>query len=248
MTNFIGKAKIKNQFRLGGKMKKICIVIPAYNEERYVGSTVSRVYQVFDGLDYTFYLLVVDDGSQDKTAEKAKEAGAIILQYTLNRGKGFAKQVGFDWALEADCDAVIHMDADGQHDPKAIPMFLKCWERIKAGVVIGSRKDQMVRMPWVRYLTNRLMSLCNSLITGQYLEDSQCDFRLIDKEVLKQVRIENPRFEGDTEFLFKVARLGFRILSIPVNVIYIPGRQSRIRPTRDVPRYLWLCGKEISSH
>ena len=218
---------------------EIWVLIPAYNEEKTVGEVVTKVLKKVNNV------LVVDDGSTDNTADMARKAGATLVSHTQNQGKGQAKQTGFDWLLKKNFDVVITMDADGQHSPEDLPKFLKLWSRTKADIIIGNRMRDTRDMPYIRYLTNRFMSLTNSLIVGQRFEDTQCDYRLISRGVLEKIRIATARFEADVEFLFRAAQYGFRIISMPVRTIYIPGRQSKIRPLRDTFRYIRLCLKEI---
>jgi len=219
---------------------KVWVLIPAYNEAAYIAKTVREVKKKINNV------LVVDDGSSDRTAELAEQAGARVVKHKVNQGKGQAKQTGFDWLLsQNNFAAVITADADGQHSPEDLAVFVRIWKKSKADLVLGSRMHNPQGMPLVRYLTNRIMSLTNSLLAGALFQDSQCDYRLIDRKVLDKVRITHKGFEADAGFLFQAARRGFNIVSAPVRTIYIEGRQSKIRPVRDTLRYAVLCFKQI---
>lgn len=219
------------------------MLIPAYNEEKYISQTIAGTKKISD------MILVVDDGSADNTAKLAAEAGVVVIRHPKNQGKGRAKQTGFDWILEKDFyrdfDLVITMDADGQHDPEDLLKFLEAWQKTRADVIVGNRMANAENMPFVRYWTNRIMSLINSFLAGQKLPDSQCDYRLISRQVLEKIRITGSGFEADAEFLFQTARCGFHVGFIPIKTIYVPGRESKIKPMRDTLRYFRLLKKEI---
>ena len=107
-------------------MKKICIIIPAYNEEENIISVISSIKDHSD-VD----IVVIDDGSKDLTPENAKEAGAIIVSHPFNMGYGVALQTGYKYAVKNDYDFLLQMDGDGQHDPKYIPDLLKPVENLR---------------------------------------------------------------------------------------------------------------------
>ena len=215
------------------KRSKTWILIPAFNEEKTVGRIVKEI------LEKEVKVLVVDDGSTDKTAEIAARAGARVIRYFPNRGKGYAKQKGFDWLLKnTNFDCVITMDADGQHSPDDLEKFLTAAS--EADIVIGNRMDNHQNMPWIRYLTNRLMSFMNSLVIGKRLKDTQCDFRLIKKGVIEKIKILSAGFEADTEFLVAAAKEKFRISQVNIKTIYFASRKSKIKAFRDTRKYLNL--------
>ncbi len=114
---------------------KVLVIIPAFNEEGSVGKVVEGVKTFLPEAD----ILVVNDGSMDRTSEKAKESGAVVLDLPFNLGIGGAMQAGYKYALEKDFDIAIQVDGDGQHDPKEIPKLLKMLEEKNVDMVIGSR-------------------------------------------------------------------------------------------------------------
>ena len=119
-------------------------LLPAYREENRIGPVVA------DLLKHPVTPLVVDDGSDDNTAGEAEAAGATVIRYTPNRGKGAALKTGFEYALEHECRAVITMDSDGQHSPEDIPGFLETLERTGAPVLVGNRMSDTRDMPLIR--------------------------------------------------------------------------------------------------
>lgn len=183
--------------------------------------------------------LVVDDGSTDQTAERASRAGAVVIRYSSNRGKGASLRSGFDWALKEGYDAVITMDGDGQHDPKDIPRFIERAKSSHAGLIIGNRMENVENMPLIRRLTNRVMSSIISRICSQRMPDSQCGYRLIKQKVLERLSLATSRFEIESEILIKANRANFKIDSIPIRTIY-KGEKSRINPLPDTIRFIRL--------
>ena len=128
---------------------RLLAVIPAYNEGAAVGEVVKAIRA--QGIP----VLVVDDGSSDQTASRAAEAGAKVIEQGENRGKGAALQAGFRHALDESFDAVITLDADGQHDPAEMPRFVEAYRRGEHDLIIGARNFD--DMPWTRYTTNILL-------------------------------------------------------------------------------------------
>ena len=137
----------------------------------------------------------------------------------------------------------ILLDADGQHDPSEIDKFVDAAEEERADVVVGTRMDDVRRMPRVRLWTNRFTSRVTSRLAGQRIPDSQCGFRLLRRTVLKDLKPSTARFETETEMLIQASRAGHKIVSVPIRTIYEPGRASRVHPWRDTVRFFKLVGK-----
>ena len=210
-----------------------CAVIPAYREERHIASVVQAVR----ALGAT--VLVVDDGSPDETARVAEEAGAVVLRHPVNRGKGAALQTGFQEALRRGCAFVVTMDADGQHDPADLPNFLDAFRRTGIPVLVGNRMGDVAAMPWVRRITNRVMSRLLSSIMGQYVPDTQCGYRLYRSDILAVVVAESTGFAAESEVLLRLAARGVRLDAVRIRTIY-GDEGSSIRPIRDTWRFVWM--------
>jgi len=217
---------------------KICVIIPSFNEAKTIAGIVTEVLR--QGLD----CVVIDDGSKDDTAGEAKNSGAVVFKNQKNEGKGASLSLGFYYALNNGYDAVITMDGDGQHLPEEIPSFLQRAEDSSAGIVVGNRMTRRRNMPFVRVLTNKLMSFLISRICKQHIPDSQCGFRLIGKEVLSRLELKTCRYEAETEILISAARSGFKIESVPIRSIY-SGEKSQINPIVDTLRFIKFIRKEI---
>ena len=216
---------------------RTCVIIPAYNESKAIGPLISRIRAL--GLE----VIIVDDGSSDLTGEIAGENAALVLRNGANIGKGASLIKGYKFALEKGFEAIISMDGDGQHSCDDIMFFIN---KAASGskVIIGNRMALTKGMPLLRILTNRFMSRLISLITKQYIPDTQCGFRLIRKEVLEKLNLSTSKYEIESEVLIKAARLGFKIDSIPVKTIYT-GQKSQINPVIDTLRFLRYMFMEL---
>jgi glycosyltransferase involved in cell wall biosynthesis len=180
----------------------------------------------------------VDDGSSDRTAEAAERSGAIGIRHLENLGKGGALKTGFARVLADGFDAVITLDADGQHDPSEIPRFLRASEG-GAHVVVGCRMDDVSTMPWIRKWTNQATSAVLSRLAHVRIRDSQSGYRLIRAEVLQDLELVSNRYDLESEILVRAARRGFRIAEVPIRTIYAGGPSS-IRPGVDALRFVRL--------
>jgi glycosyltransferase involved in cell wall biosynthesis len=214
----------------------VLAIIPAHSEERLIGSVVRSA------LEYVKEVVVIDDGSTDKTAEEARAAGAKVIQHPMNLGKGAAIKTGLQWAVTVGTPFFLFLDGDGQHDPTDIPNFFHAMDQ--ADLVVGNRMNDLKSMPVVRRLTNRLMSWQIGLICNVPLPDSQCGFRLVRRELLPILMASGDRFEFETESLILAVRHGFRIRFTPIRTIYA-GQRSKIRPIRDTTRYFRLITKYL---
>ena len=212
-----------------------CVLIPARNEASAIGAVVAPL--VRQGVD----VLVIDDGSSDQTAQAARAAGARVLPRTRDHGKGAALREGFAWALERGYEAVVTMDADGQHAPEDVPRLVQTAVATGAMIVVGNRMEHPVGMPRVRRWTNRAMSWIISRLARQRIPDSQCGLRLIQTGLLRRARLEASHYEIESELLLEAARLGGRIASASIQSIYAAQR-SQINPWIDTTRFarfLW---------
>jgi glycosyltransferase involved in cell wall biosynthesis len=205
-------------------------IIPCFNEERNIGPLIGRV------LRHVQTVLVIDDGSTDRTAELAQQAGAQVIKHQRNLGKGAALQTGWQHARELGFHWAITIDGDGQHAPEDIPAFFETAARCSAAMVVGNRMSNPREMPWVRRGVNRWMSHRISRAAGTPLPDSQCGFRLLDLAVLASIPITTRHFEIESEVLLAFSQTGHRIEFVPIQVIY-KAERSKIHPVRDTLRW-----------
>ncbi|MFI5370018.1 MAG: glycosyltransferase family 2 protein [Candidatus Eisenbacteria bacterium] len=212
----------------------VAALIPAYQAAAHLGEVLMRLAVLEEAPE----VLVVDDGSRDATAEVARRHGARVLAFAANRGKGHALLAGFR-AL-AGYDAVVSLDADGQHPPESFPDFVRAAET-GVDVVLGYRRFD-TGMPALRRFANGWSSAWASLAAGRRISDSQCGYRLYRREVLTAVPVRASRYEVESEMAVRAARLGFRIAEIEVPTVY-GGETSHIRLHRDVPRILGMLAR-----
>jgi glycosyltransferase involved in cell wall biosynthesis len=201
----------------------ILALIPAFEEGPRVGGVVM-------GATAHLPVLVVDDGSSDDTALRAETAGATVIVQRPNQGKGAALRAGFAWALAHEFDAVVTLDADGQHDPAEIPAFLDAVERTGADLIIGRR--DFSRMPPIRRLANRLGGVALSWAAGRDIPDNQSGYRLLSRRLIEAVADSTESgFEYEIEMITTCIRAGYRLEWVPIRTIYA-GEPSHIRPWR----------------
>lgn len=204
----------------------VAAAIPAYQAARSVGDVVRRTLAVVP------HLLVVDDGSSDGTADAARQAGARVVSHPRNLGKGAALRTAFADLFPRGFDAVVTLDADGQHLPEEIPLLLR--EGACADLVLGTRERLFEGMSRVRRLSNRLSSRAISLVAGQRLLDAQTGFRLYASRLIASTGFPEDRFEAESAVLVRAVRHGFRVASVPVALGFADGRcTSHYRPVAD---------------
>lgn len=211
---------------------KIAALIPAFREETHIAEVVSETGK------YLPDILVVDDGSGDRTAELAKQAGAQVLANPRNMGKGASLVEGMNKLFGDGYDAALCLDADGQHLPAEIPRFLQAAEN--ADLVIGNRMSDIERMPFARLWTNRVTSRILSSLAGVRVPDTQCGFRLVRREAWRGVAVHSRNYDFEGEMIVAMGRAGFRIASVPVSTIY-GDEVSSINPVRDTVRFFKMA-------
>jgi glycosyltransferase involved in cell wall biosynthesis len=219
-------------------MRSFLVTIPAYNAATTLSQLIGKIKESYPGID----ILVIDDGSRDNTREIASVSGALMVQHQRNLGKGEALKTGFAYAVANGYNAVITLDADLQHDPAEIRLFLDAYLDDTTIFVGARRLDQS--MPFARKVSNSLTSFVSSLFCGVRITDSQSGYRLIPTEVLKSVTLSSSRFDLEPELLIKAARRGYRIRSVTISTIYNAGR-SWINPPRDTLRFLFMLTKSL---
>jgi glycosyltransferase involved in cell wall biosynthesis len=213
-------------------------VIPCFNEAPSIAAVVAEVSRHLPNI------LVVDDGSSDGTAVKAKAAGAEVLRFDRNGGKGAALRAAWQHASQQGFTWVLMMDGDGQHAPDDIPKFLACADNNDATLVVGNRMGNAPAMPWLRRQVNRWMSRRLSNLAGVPIPDSQCGFRLACLETLMRFPLSARRFEIESETLLALLAAGQSVEFVPIHVIYESDR-SNICPFVDTWRWLrWWAAQQ----
>jgi len=194
---------------------KVIALIPCHNEAVSISDVVFRVNE-FVGLT-----MVVDDNSTDGTADKAIDAGACIVRKYGKRGFGSTLKQGMDEALLKDCDIIVTLDGDGQHDPKETMSVIKPIKDEEADVVVGSRfikNGDLV--PAYRKFGIKVVTWLYNIGSKQKVSDAQCCFRAYKREVLQNMPMTENGFTFSTETLIRARAMGFRIKEVPVKVLY----------------------------
>ena len=194
---------------------RILVIVPAYNEERFIGSVVLKIKR------HPVDVLVVDDGSTDNTAEIARAAGAMVFQSECNQGKGAALNVGFQQARHYHPDAVAMIDADGQHLPEELPRLLACILLDQADICIGSRYiDDTSNTPKRRRLGHKLINLATSVPSGIYVTDSQSGFRAFSPRAIELIQFHSVDFSVESEMQFLAHEHVLRVVEVPITIRY----------------------------
>lgn len=195
--------------------KTVCI-IPALNEEANIGEVLSEVK------NYVDKVVVVDDGSTDKTFKKALEREVVVIKHIINRGQGAALETGNQYAKKINADIVVHFDADGQFLAKEIEEIIKPIKDGKAEIVFGSRflgkNSQMPKLK--KNIIIPLAHLVNKLIIGKSLSDPQSGFRALSRKALDKITIEQDGMAHCSEIIYKTFKYNLKIKEVPIKVIY----------------------------
>lgn len=194
---------------------KVIISIPAYNEEKTLTPVLSEIHQIMKNTVYTYEILVLNDGSVDKTAEVAKSLGAIVVSNKINLGLAETFKREMKECLKLKADIIVHTDADGQYHPQHIPKLI---EKVKEGydLVLGSRFQEKVKhMPLLKKLGNLAFSKVLSSLTKIKITDSTTGFRAFTPEIAREISYINT-FTYTQEQIIKAAKQGFKITEIPI--------------------------------
>lgn len=195
------------------------VLIPAYNNEAAIGGVVRASAKSAD------MVIVCDDGSSDRTAERAQECGARVLRHDRNSGKGAALRTLFAEAIRAGAGRACTIDGDGQFDPAEIPKLLAEQERSGADVVVGYRFDDRTEMPKYRRLGNRIFDKMTNMAADVGVRDTQSGFRVYSGRALEQISFKSDGFAADSEILMDAARRGLEMAEQKITVRYPAGSQ-----------------------
>jgi len=219
-------------------------LIPAYNAEKTISRVISDLLTIKSKPDT---ITVVDDGSTDKTVEKCKAFDVYLIQNISNKGKGYALKTGFQAILENhDTEYILCMDADLQHPVASIPDFLEKAENDHSKFIIGARDRSVKSMPFPRIFSNAVTSFVLSILSGQTIKDSQCGYRLIHKDIIKNMEFSEDGYQFESEMILKIAKRNVSIDSVPIPTIYNTER-SHIGHIKDTLLFIRLVLKEIKN-
>ncbi len=194
---------------------KIYIIIPAYNEEKNISSVLDELTQKYENI------VIIDDGSIDKTSEIIKKYPVVLLKNIINRGQGASLQAGNEYAIANNADIIIHFDADGQFQIYDIDKFIT---EIKNGydIVFGSRfLDNSTKLPWFKKnVLFKIAKIINRIFFGITTTDPQSGFRAMTKDAAKKIIIEHGGMAHCSEILHKSFKYKLKIKEVPITVIY----------------------------
>lgn len=194
-------------------VSKIVIIVPAYNEAKYIGRFLDKL------IAFTKNIVVVDDGSSDKTKEIVEGRGVTCLSHMVNLGKGSSLKTGCEYAFnKMAADAVIIMDGDDQHEVEDLPSFVKAL-RGGAEIVLGVRNLD-AKMPLMRVLGNKSMSVIINLLFGHYLADIPSGFKAMTKKAYRELRWHSSGYEVETEIAVRIAKSKLPYVEIPISTLY----------------------------
>lgn len=191
--------------------KKIFAIIPAYNEEKRISKVIKETKKYVDNI------IIVDDGSKDKTKEMAKKAKAIVLRHLVNLGKGAALKTGCDYAVKNKADIMVVIDADAQHDPKEIPKFLK---NIKKYEIVLAYRKLNKNMPFVLKFGNWIINKTITFLYSIRIKDSQCGYRAFTTKAYKRLKWKATDYSMESEMIAKIGKYKLSYTEIPIETIY----------------------------
>lgn len=192
---------------------KVAAAIPAFNEEKYIGTIVLKTRQ------YVNEVIVVDDGSTDQTAKIARLAGATVIQHQQNKGYGASIQTLLAEAKKRDASILVLLDADSQHNPDEIPELIKSLSE-GYDLVIGSRKQQAANIPLYRRIGQKVISYFSAILSGKKLYDSECGFRVFSQKAIALLELRENGMSVSAETIAKAAEKGLKIIERPISIKY----------------------------
>jgi glycosyltransferase involved in cell wall biosynthesis len=216
------------------KEERICVVVPTFNNAGTIADVLRRIHQITDNI------IVVNDGSTDDTHRNIENSGieVSLVEYPKNRGKGDALKEGFKKAILMGFEYAITIDADGQHFPEDLPLFVDAFMAHKGALIVGCRDLNPDNMRRGSNFANQFSNFWFHFQTGLRLEDTQSGYRLYPLSMLDGRWKVTSRYESELEFLVYSAWKGVEIVGIPVRVYYPPKdeRVSSFRPFSDFMR------------
>ena len=192
---------------------RVIVAMPAYNEERYIGTLVLKARK------YTDEVMVIDDGSIDGTAEISGLAGAIVIKHPENKGKGVAIQRILDEVKKKIPDVLVLLDADSQHNPDEIPRLIK---PVLNGydLVIGSREGTKKSIPFYRRIGQKILLHSTRILTRNRITDSESGFRAFSRRAITELKLSQKGFAVESEMIAVAEEKGLKITEVPISAKY----------------------------
>jgi len=192
-------------------LNKVWVIIPAHNEEKHIEKVIKKAK------NFAKNILVVDDGSNDKTSFVAEKSGVFVLKHIVNLGKGAALKTGCEYAIKKGAEKIVVLDADGQHDPKEIPEFVKALDN--ADIVFGYRRLNR-NMPFVLRYGNWFIFFMTKLLFGLKIIDTQCGYRAFTLNAYNKIKWDAVDYSMESEIVANTGKAHLKYSQIPIETIY----------------------------
>ncbi|HCS79127.1 TPA: glycosyltransferase family 2 protein [Patescibacteria group bacterium] len=219
-------------------MKKLLVVIPAFNEAQTISQVIDSIPRKISGITST-RIVLIDDGSTDQTAEIALRKKIVVVRHLINRGLGAALATGIQYARLTRADYMITMDADGQHLGGDVKKIVRTLITNNADVVIGSRLLNPSGMPLSRQVINFLSNIVTLLLFSRWTSDSQSGLRGFSHRAIERIKINSQRMEVSSEIIRELARLKLAYLEVPIKSIYTRYSLRKGQRISNAPQVFW---------
>jgi glycosyltransferase involved in cell wall biosynthesis len=215
---------------------KTVAIIPAYNEEKRIVPVIRKTKK------YVNTVIVVDDGSEDRTAEVSRKAGAKVIRYKENQGAGFATRIGIKEAIKGRPDILIFLDADGQHDPKYIPQFI---DKIRNGADYVYGRRDLSNYPFRLRLGNWGLKTLANIFCPTGIQDPECGYRAFSLDAMRKINLRAKRYEKDMEFVHEVWRNKLKVDEVRIKLVFHPERAATT--TRGFKNFFYLLRRRFGA-
>ncbi len=202
-------------------MKRVCVIVPAYNEAPVIADVIRQANKAFaKAKDFSIDIVVIDDGSKDTTAIEAAKGGATVVNHILNSGAGGATLTGLAYARQNGYDIAATMDADGQHAPKDVLAGIAQLNRDNADLLIGSRLINSEGMSKTKIIGNKGLGIITYILFGINSTDSQSGLRIYSRRAIEMLDWRTTGYEFCSEMLWRAKQIGLTIDEFPIQAIY----------------------------
>jgi len=219
-------------------MKKLLVVIPAFNEAQTVSRVIDSIPKKISGIT-SVKIVLIDDGSTDQTSQIALDKKIVVIHHLINRGLGAALATGIQYARATHTDYMITMDADGQHLGSDVNKIAQALIKNKAHVVIGSRLLNPVGMPLTRQVLNLLSNIATWLLFNRWTSDSQSGLRGFSRYAIERIKVSSQRMEVSSEIIRELARLKMTYMEVPIKSIYTRYSLRKGQQISNAPHIFW---------
>lgn len=209
-------------------MKRVCVIVPAYNESQVIAGVIKKAKKTFAKAEgYDIDVVVVNDGSKDNTSAEARKGGAIVVDHILNSGAGGATLTGLAYARKYDYDIAATMDADGQHASEDVLSGIVAGDSKSVDLLIGSRLIDSKGMSKTKVLGNKGLSLITRLLFGADVTDSQSGLRIYSSNALNNLTWKSAGYEFCSEMIWRAKQARMTVDEYPIQAIYTDYSRSK---------------------